>query len=411
MPATPRESASSAATAARLDPATSRLGSIDVYRGIVMFLMLFELTHLSQLDKHINAPWARLVASQLQHVEWAGCSLHDLIQPSFSFLVGVSMVFSLAKRRADHSSFLSLWMHALSRSFVLISLGIFLRSNGAPQTKYTFMDTLTQIGMGYFFLFLIAQFKSWVQIGAMLLILVGHWVWFATAPLPPEGFDLASVGVAPDFAQEHNFRGFAAHWNKNTNVGRTVDVWWLNRFPRPAPFVFDAGGYVTINFIPTLATMILGLLAGQALQTSTPPMQKMRVLLVAAVGFYAAGWLLHVTGTCPSVKRIWTPAWVLVSGGWCFGFLAALHYIVDLRGWLAWSYPLRVIGANSIAAYCLRHLTVPFIQSSLKTHLGQNAFRGLGNPAFESVWLGLATLFVLWLILQAMYRRRMFIRL
>ena len=84
----------------------------------------------------------------------------------------------------------------------------------------------------------------------------------------------------------------------------------------------------------------------------------------------AAGWGLGELGLCPVVKRIWTPSWVLFSGGWCFLFLAGFFAVLDCRRWL-WAFPLRVIGMNSIAAYCMAHLWDDFIREP-PYHLGNN---------------------------------------
>ncbi len=54
--------------------------------------------------------------------------LHDLIQPSFSFLVGVALPFSLAGRLARGQSKIRMTAHALWRSLILVFLGVFLRS-------------------------------------------------------------------------------------------------------------------------------------------------------------------------------------------------------------------------------------------------------------------------------------------
>ena len=91
----------------------------------------------------------------------------------------------------------------------------------------------------------------------------------------------------------HHLGGFAAHWNKNSNLAWAFDVWFLNLFPREQPFVFNGGGYATLSFIPTLGTMILGLLAGRR------PAQRPRRPRRACAGWswralagVAAGWLL-----------------------------------------------------------------------------------------------------------------------
>ncbi len=65
----------------------------------------------------------------------------------------------------------------------------------------------------------------------------------------------------------HLMTGFAAHWNKNSNLAWAFDTWFLNLFPREKPFMYNGGGYATLSFIPTLGTMILGLIAGGVLRS------------------------------------------------------------------------------------------------------------------------------------------------
>ena len=92
-----------------------------------------------------------------------------------------------------------------------------------------------------------------------------------------------------------------------------------------------AADTLTLSFIPTLGTMILGLAAGRWLIADSPRVPMKRFLIAGAVGI-AAGLLLHFAGICPIVKRIWTPSWTLFSGGLCFLFLAAFGWIIDVRG-------------------------------------------------------------------------------
>ena len=167
-----------------------RRASIDVFRGMVMFLMLAEIMHLFDLAKaHPENRLFEWLRFHTTHVAWEGCSLHDLIQPAFTFLVGVSMPFSIASRVSKGSSVSRLLLHAIWRSFLLISIGIVLRSLGSERTYFTFEDTLTQIGLGYFFVFLIALSPRWVQWSSGAIILVGVWLVFAISPAPPPDFD------------------------------------------------------------------------------------------------------------------------------------------------------------------------------------------------------------------------------
>jgi predicted acyltransferase len=391
-------------------PAATRVASVDAYRGLVMFLMMAEVLELKKVAEALpgNAAW-RFLAFHQTHAEWAGCSLHDLIQPSFSFLVGVAVPFSLAGRVARGQKTWAMLLHAAWRSLLLIALGIFLRSIGKPQTRFTFEDTLSQIGLGYFFLFLLGFVRQRWQWVAFAALLVGYWAAFALYPVPGEDFNYGAVGLTGPWPYDP--ATFAAHWNKNTNLAWAFDRWFLNLFPPPGWFAFNGGGYATLSFVPTLATMVLGLIAGGWLRGAATGEYKAVLLAVAGAASLAAGFAADYFGVCPSVKRIWTPAWVLFSGGWCFLLLAGFYAVMDLARLQTWAFPLRVIGANSIAAYVMAHLIDPkFIAGSFRTHLGQGVFETWG-AAYEPFAVGLAVLAVYWLILFWMYRRRIFLRI
>jgi predicted acyltransferase len=298
-------------------------------------------------------------------------------------------------------------LHAIWRALVLILLGVFLRSIGTHQTNWTFEDTLTQIGLGYVFLFVLGFASVRTQWIALAVILVGYWAAFALYPSPAATFDYAKVGVPAGWP--HLLSGFAAHWNKNSNLASAFDVRFLNFFPRESPFLFNEGGYATLSFIPTLGTMLLGLIAGGILRSERTPLRKLRWLVVAGIIGLASGALLGALGICPVVKRIWTPSWVLFSGGWCFLLLGGFYSLIDICARKAWAFPLVVVGMNSIAAYCMAHLWEAFISRNLVTHLGEGFFRVFGD-AYEPLFHGMLVLVVLWLLLLWMYRRRLFLR-
>lgn len=382
--------------------ALQRLVSIDAYRGLVMLLMMAEVLHLSRIANAFpdNEAWGFLAHHQT-HAEWrtawawAGCTLHDLIQPSFSFLVGVALPFSLARRSAEGQPQWKRTAHAFWRALILVLLGVFLRSTGKPQTYWTFEDTLSQIGLGYGFLYLLALRSTLVQGIALAVILIGYWVAFAWYPAPEAG---------------RYFSGFESHWDHNTNAAWAFDTWFLNLFPRERPFTGNGGGYATLSFIPTLGTMILGLFAGRWLRSELTTGQKMMRLLIAGAVCLAAGWGLDAAGVSPNVKKIWTPSWVLFSGGWAFLFLAFFYLVMDLWRLRGWAFVLVVVGMNSIAAYLIAHLFDDFIAKALPRHLGANLFNAAGKD-YEPLLHGAAVLLVEWLLLWWMYRRKIFLRI
>jgi heparan-alpha-glucosaminide N-acetyltransferase len=388
---------------------TTRVVSIDAFRGFVMFLMLAEVMRLWTVSRAFpdSTVW-RIVAYNTTHVPWQGCSLHDLIQPAFSFLVGAALPFSIASRQLRGESFRKMLGHAAWRSVLLILLGIFLRSMSRTRTNWTFEDTLTQIGLGYTALFLLAFTSLRVQIAAFATLLVGFWAAFVAYPLPGPDFDYTKVGVPAGWP--HLYSGFLAHFNKNSNLSWAFDVWFLNLFPREKPFLFNGGGWSTLSFIPTLATMILGLWAGLWLKTSRSTAEKLKGLVVAGVALALAGLVLQWLHINPIVKRIWTSSYTLYSGGLVVLMLAGFYALIEWKGWKRWSFPLLVIGANSIAIYVMSWTIESFVSSALVRHLGAAPFAVLGPP-FEPVLRGIGVLVIFWLILFWMYRRKIFLRI
>lgn len=386
----------------------ARLASMDAYRGFVMFLMMAEILHLSRVaEAHPGSVFWRVLAWNQTHVEWFGCSLHDLIQPSFSFLVGVALPFSIASRAARGQSQGTMFAHAAWRSLVLILLGVFLRSVGRTQTNWTFEDTLSQIGMGYLFLFALGFRSAKVQWISLAVVLAGYWLANVLHPVPAN-FDYTQVGVPPDWP--YHSSGIASHFNKNSNLAWAFDTWFLNLFPREKVFTHNGGGYATLSFIPTLGTMMLGLIAGRWLRSDDPAQEKLRRFLIAGAAGIALGLALHFAGICPLVKRIWTPTWTIFSGGCCFLLLAVFYYLIDMKGWRRWAFWLVVIGMNSIAIYCLVHLIDGFVLESFKVHFGRNVFQVLGEGN-STLLSGGTALLVFWLILYWMYRRKIFLRI
>jgi predicted acyltransferase len=390
-------------------PPIKRVPSIDAFRGFVMFLMLAEAMRLWTLhDAFPSSTFWAIVAFNTTHVPWQGCSLHDLIQPAFSFLAGASLPFSIASRLAKGDTFGKMLRHAVRRSLVLILLGIFLRSMESPRTYWTFEDTLTQIGLGYTLLFLLAYTSRRVQAGVFVAILVGFWAAFALYPTAPATFDYASVGVPAGWP--HLYTGFLAHFNKNSNLAWAFDTRFLNLFPRQSPFLFNEGGWSTLSFIPTLATMMLGTWAGAWLKGPRTAGQKLRGLVVWGVGLTLAGLVLQWLHVCPIVKRIWTSSYTLYSGGLILLILAGFYGAIEIRGWKRWSFPLMVIGANSIAIYVMSWTMEHFVSESLTIHFGTAPFLILGAP-FGPVLHGIGVLLVFWWILYWMYRKAIFIKI
>ncbi|MGP0068780.1 MAG: hypothetical protein ACLQGP_34915 [Isosphaeraceae bacterium] len=194
----------------------------------------------------------------------------------------------------------------------------------------------------------------------------------------------------------------------NANVAAAFDRWFLNLFPRPSdkPFVFNEGGYATLNFIPSMATMIFGVLAGELLRSGRDRLAKLRDLLLAGAIGVSLGLVLDAS-VCPIVKRIWTPSWAIYSAGYACWMLAAFYAAIDLAGFRKWSFPLVVVGMNSIAIFLMAQLMKPFVASTLRTHLGADIFTGPYGPLLRAS----STLLMFGMICFWMYRRKIFIKI
>jgi heparan-alpha-glucosaminide N-acetyltransferase len=391
----------------RTEPST-RLVSLDAFRGLVMVLMLAEVMRLPVVAQAFpHSLFWRIIGFNTEHVDWQGCSLHDLIQPAFSFLVGAALPFSIASRRKKGQSFGVMVGHAAWRALLLIFLGIFLRSLHSAQTYFTFEDTLTQIGLGYVFLFLLGFTRVRTQVVTLVLILILFWAAFVIYPAPPASFDYTHVGVPQNWG--HNYTGFLSHWNKNSNLSWAFDVWFLNLFPREHPFVFNEGGWSTLSFIPTLATMIIGLLTGEWLKRSGSKNRKLRGMVVAGFLLLLGGLAFQWAGICPIVKRVWTSSYTLYSGGWVLLILAAFYALIELKGWRQWAFPLVVVGMNSIAIYVMSWTMTSFVGNALGRHIGP--LFSVAGTTFQTVLHGFAVMLTFWLILLWMHRKKIFLRI
>ena len=196
-----------------------------------MFLMMAEVLKLCGVAGKLPGQriWELLCHHQ-SHVEWVGCSLHDLIQPSFSFLVGVALPFSLASRLAKGQSKAGMTAHALWRSLILVFLGVFLRSRHQGADLFHLRGHAQPDRPGIY-----VPVRAGALLGAGAVDrarrhpgrLLGGLC--ALSGSRAADFDYAAVGVRPSWP--HHPSGFAAHWDKNSNLAWAFDTWFLNLFP------------------------------------------------------------------------------------------------------------------------------------------------------------------------------------
>ena len=260
--------------------AATRLVSLDAYRGFIMLMLASTGFGLSVLASYPRWSW---LAYQVDHTAWEGCTFWDLIQPAFTFMVGVAMPFSLARRLAKGDNTWGLFRHVLVRAFLLILLSNIYSNWGSsrPRAHLTFqlINVLSQMAIGYVLCFLITRLRFWPQVAIAAAMLAGHWALFAIFPGPQGAF------------------------SQTGNIGQVIDLKLLG--------YNYSGYYTTLNCIGNAVTILFGCWAGMLLQTDKSHAYKLKVLLGCAAAGFALGLALQPFN--PMVKRLWTASFTLFS--------------------------------------------------------------------------------------------------
>jgi heparan-alpha-glucosaminide N-acetyltransferase len=477
-------STKSAGAKSRAAEGSPRLVSLDAFRGFIMLAMASAGFQFGKVFANLQVrgvsgdsfeyKFVEFLKNQTDHVPWIGGVFWDLIQPAFMFMVGVALPYSYARRAAGGDSYLMRLLHTLVRSAILVGLGVFLANptgDNPPTTNFIFPNVLAQIGLGYAFVFLLVNRGLIAQIAAIALICGGSWYAFYQHPLRPDGFDYRTVGIDPTIKVKEGdvekdvpnpeftqfvLPGLFGHWSKNVNFAADADRQLLNRFPRTqrptraekesdssyaarlaaartttsdeARFQFNSGGYTTLNFVPSMATMLLGLIVGEMLRAGYTSGQKLKRLAIIGAISLAVGLVAGFT-VCPIIKRIWTPSWALVSGGLVVWMLGGFYLVFDHWSRRRWAWPLVVVGMNSIVMYMLSQLTKGWTLSMLKTHLSYPYAKlvgwlgaqtgwslnpvlfGSGSNPYAPMWESAAVLFCFWLVCAWLWKQKIFVRI
>ena len=352
--------------------AATRYLALDAYRGFIMLVLVadgFGLAGLAKLDPSF-AP----IAAQFEHKPWEWITFWDLIQPAFMFMVGVAMPFALTRRVEQGAARGELFRHVAARSFRLILMSQILLSASRGQMYFQLTNVLAQIAITYFACYLIMQLELRWQAVVAALLLIGHWALFVAFP-----------GAEGPF------------YSKTTNIGAVIDNFV---FARPNP-----GHWVSINFVTSIVTTLFGVWTGRLLLSGRSAAEKMRAIALAAVACLGAGALLHPWN--PIVKRICTSSFTIYSTGWVLLMLLVFYWVVEVKGYRKWTFPLVVAGANSIFIYSVDMVLRGWLDRTLGVFTLRFAWLGNFAPVAQSC----AVLLLMWCLCYWLYRRRIFFKL
>jgi heparan-alpha-glucosaminide N-acetyltransferase len=352
-------------------PQTTRLVSLDAYRGLIMLALISHGFGFAALQSYPGWAW---LAQQVDHVAWTGCTFWDLIQPAFTFMVGMAMPFAFARRTEQGATTFDLFRHVAWRCLVLIVLSNVLSNfGGRSRPVFQLINVLCQIALGYMMCFLITRLRFSWQVVCAAGLLAGHWALFTMFPGPDGPF------------------------SRTGNIGAVLDLQLLGyNYP---------GYYTTLNFVTNGVTILFGCWAGMLLMTDKSHAQKLKVLAGCAAAAFAAG--LALEPFIPMVKRLWTASFTFFSAGWVLLILVALYWIVDVKQYRKWAFPAIVVGMNSIFIYSFSQVLRGWLNRGIGVFTGN--FWYLGD--LGAIPQNLVVLAAMWYLCYWLYKRNIYIKI
>lgn len=354
--------------------APNRILSVDILRGLTIALMIL-----------VNDPGdGRHTYAQLEHAQWSGLTLTDLVFPTFLFLVGASIIFSLANRVARGESRAPLARNIVRRALTillidwLIALFPFFHV-----TQLRIYGVLTRIAICYLIVGLLCLVtrRAAVLLSLAITLLVSYWILMRFVPVP--GFGVPTHDI-PLLDPDRNLaayidRGFNAFTQSVFHTGHLYEV------------TRDPEGL--LSTLPSIATALFGALAGLWLRRSTavqhqgsldlalPANEAKREALgrteqaVQTPGRTLAG-LVTACALClilgfawdaafPINKKLWTSSYVFAAAGFsllglsvCYGLIDTLRLERRSKIFRAALWPWLVFGSNAITAYAVSELLI-----------------------------------------------------
>jgi predicted acyltransferase len=359
---------------------SSRLLSLDAFRGFTMLLLIGEFTELFGylVNPIFDGSIIGNIGIQFHHIEWNGLHFWDLIQPFFMFIVGVAIPFSERNRRIKGSSDKEILKHALIRSFLLLLFGWALYCIGPGRITFRFQNVLAQLSVTYLLAFLIRNKSISIQ------LLISFFLLALTE------FSYRTFSVS----------GFDQPFTPDKNFGAYFDLLISGEL--------SGGHWVSFNAIPTAAHTIWGVIVGKILLSEKTKQKTLITIIVAGViGIFIGYTMDQFT---PIVKRISTTSFVFVSGGWSILSLALFYWIIDILKYSNWAKFIIIVGSNSLFIYLFAHVGGAELVYNIVKPFSFGLVSGLGE-LYAGIVTSIITWFLLWYITYWLYTRKIFIKI
>lgn len=432
-----------------------RVVAVDVLRGIVMLLLVPDLTggfSLHRMDELHPGHWAWApLAAQFTHVPWRGAAIWDLVMPVFVFVVGIAMSLSWHKRRAQGAKPRDMFTQALMRSVTLVVLGLLLLfkartplqellpfivlASGLPlESLWTRLTGQRSPATRRFFALLLPASLLALATACMLLrleqldyrsavgqilVLLGlaylpafalqvldlrAQAWAGAAIVGAYGLAFALYPLLAPMAGASG-DGLPAAWSHGSNLGAGIDRRIFGALSAAEPYADNPHGYALVQFVPLIAVILWGAMAGRWIVQGLSSERLALRLTVAGVAGAVAGGLLDVAGV-PLIKSLWTPSWTLFSTGVAALLLGLLVAVLRHPPRERWFMPLIVLGANPVLLYVVAYRERWRVLALWERLLGERLLASDWRPLLESCLV----LLTLWLFAFALHRARMHVR-
>jgi predicted acyltransferase len=362
-----------------------RLSSLDAFRGLAVAAMI--------LVGHPGT--GSYVFPLLRPAAWHGWTPADLVAPLFLFIVGVSLAFSLSRRREEWGPGRAVWVKVVERSVVLFGLGLFLQL--FPLFRWGGLrlpGVLQRVAVCYFLgslIYLRAGLKE--RLGLVAAIVVGYWLALKLIPVPGHG----AGGLDPA-----------------GNLPAYVDVKLLAGHLRDK--AFDPAGI--LSSLSAVATTLTGTLVGDLLRSTRTLSAKFRVMFVTGVVLTPLGVLLH--RWLPINGKLWTSSYVIFSAGAALLLLSLCFFLIEVVALRAWAFPFLVFGRNAILAYVGLGMMARLIRMIFVTRAGERVdlqefvtgrlLAPWAGPFLGSLLWAVVLLIVWFLIILPLHRKRIFLK-
>lgn len=349
-----------------------RLLSLDVMRGLIMILLAAESTALySRLNEAAEGTGFAVITQQFFHHDWHGLRFWDLIQPGFMTMAGAALFLSYYFKQQKGISWKENLPHILLRSLKLFVFGTALHCVYSGKLVWELWNVLTQLAFTTVIAYLIIRksylFQAVVSIALILLSEI-----------------LYRTVLTEEFNQPFVI---------GKNFGSLTDMLVMGKI--------NSGGWVFVNFIPTSAHTIWGVLAGKLFMDNRFQITaKLRYVVMAALVLLVVGYTADLAGLSPIIKRICTSSFVLVSGGWVLLFMAFLYWLIDSRQLNRYAWVFTVVGMNAIFIYL-------FFETVGHQWLNGVVAIFIQQPLLSS----LVTLLILWYLCYFLAQKKIFFKL